>query len=63
MTSLSENLAEQKRWSELRKITMQVLERKKEIFGPKHPETLASINILAFFYTQQGLFRKAEKEW
>jgi Tetratricopeptide repeat len=40
---------------------MQVMEARKTVLGPEHPDTLISISNLAFTYWNQGRWTEAEK--
>jgi len=42
------------RWTEAEKMDMQVMETRKRVLGEEHPDTLTSMNNLAFTIQKQG---------
>ncbi|KAN0067668.1 hypothetical protein V8E54_014233 [Elaphomyces granulatus] len=51
----------QGRWTEAEKLDVQVMEARKTVLGPKHPDTLTSMHNLASTYRKQGRWTEAEK--
>src|ERR1700722_9504018 len=48
------------RWKEAEKLDVLVMETSKRIFGEEHPDTLMSMNNLAWTYRKQGRWKEAE---
>lgn len=48
-------------WREAEEILVRVMETKKQMLGPEHPDTLASMNNLASTYFGQGQLEEAEE--
>ena len=48
-------------WSTAAELVVQVMETRKRVLGPEHPNTLASMDHLAFTYQNQGRWQEAEK--
>ncbi|KAN0070712.1 hypothetical protein V8E54_010877 [Elaphomyces granulatus] len=51
----------QGRWAEAEKLFVQVLQTRKTVLGPEHPDILTSMNNLASTYWKQGRWTEAEK--
>ncbi|GMF97349.1 unnamed protein product [Aspergillus oryzae] len=49
------------RWKEAERLQVQVLELRKQVLGPEHPDTLTSIANLALTYRNQGRWKEAER--
>ncbi|PLB41714.1 violaceus kinesin [Aspergillus candidus] len=49
------------RWKEAEDLKLQVLQLRKQVLGPEHPETLTSMSNLAIIYQHQGQWKKAEE--
>ncbi|KAN0075017.1 hypothetical protein V8E54_007628 [Elaphomyces granulatus] len=49
------------RWTEVEKLSVQVMETRKTVLGPEHPDTLTSMHNLASTYRDQGRWTEAEK--
>ncbi|GLA56089.1 hypothetical protein AnigIFM63604_004385 [Aspergillus niger] len=49
------------RWKEAEELGVQVVELRKQVLGPEHPDTLTSISNLASTYWNQGRWKKAEE--
>ncbi|GLA09992.1 hypothetical protein AnigIFM60653_001131 [Aspergillus niger] len=49
------------RWKEAEELEVQVLELRKRVLGPEHPDTLASMSTLAWTYWYQGRWKEAEE--
>ncbi|KAN0066948.1 hypothetical protein V8E54_014872 [Elaphomyces granulatus] len=49
------------RWTEAEKLFVQVMETRKTLLGPEHPDTLTSMANLASTYRNQGRWTEAEK--
>ncbi|KDE75751.1 TPR repeat protein [Aspergillus oryzae 100-8] len=49
------------RWKEAERLQVQVLELRKQVLGPEHPDTLINIAGLASIYWNQGQWREAEE--
>ncbi|KAE8357567.1 hypothetical protein BDV27DRAFT_164399 [Aspergillus caelatus] len=49
------------RWKEAEELGIQEMELCKRVLGPKHPDTLSSVNNLALIYRNQGQWNKAER--
>ncbi|KAI2970177.1 hypothetical protein CBS147482_10909 [Aspergillus niger] len=49
------------RWKEVEELEVQVLELRKQVLGPEHPDTLASMSNLALTYWYQGQWKEAEE--
>ncbi|EHA26118.1 hypothetical protein ASPNIDRAFT_36453, partial [Aspergillus niger ATCC 1015] len=49
------------RWKEAEELEVQVLELRKQVLGPEHPDTLASMSDLAWTYGNQGRWKEAEE--
>ena len=49
------------RWKEAEVLQIQVLQLRKQLLGPKHPDTLTSMNNLALIYQNQGRWKEAEE--
>ncbi|KAH8724301.1 hypothetical protein GQ44DRAFT_618470, partial [Phaeosphaeriaceae sp. PMI808] len=47
------------RWKEAEELEVQVMETRKRVLGEEHPDTLTSMNNLAFTLKGQGLTNKA----
>ncbi|KAF2726595.1 HET-domain-containing protein [Polyplosphaeria fusca] len=47
------------RWTEAERLEVQVMETRKRVLGDEHPDTLISMNNLAFTFQGQGLYNKA----
>ncbi|KAF4616252.1 hypothetical protein G7Y89_g15154 [Cudoniella acicularis] len=52
---------EQGRSDEAEKLEVEVLDQRKEVLGPKHPDTIMAMANLALTWRQQGRFDEAEK--
>ncbi|KAI2885598.1 hypothetical protein CBS13152_7503 [Aspergillus niger] len=48
------------RWKEAEDLDMQVMESRKQVLGPEHPDTLTSMGNLASTYRNQGRWKEAE---
>ena len=48
------------RWKEAETLLIQVMKFRKKVLGPEHPDTLTSMNNLAFLYNNQGKYETAE---
>ncbi|KAE8380695.1 hypothetical protein BDV26DRAFT_279319 [Aspergillus bertholletiae] len=49
------------RWKEAEELGIQVMQLQKQVLGPEHPDTLASMGNLALTYTDQGRWKEAEE--
>ncbi|KAH7016330.1 uncharacterized protein B0I36DRAFT_337349 [Microdochium trichocladiopsis] len=54
MANLASTFWNQGRWDEAEKLEVEVMETRKEKFGPTHPDTLTIMNNLAFTWHAQG---------
>jgi tetratricopeptide (TPR) repeat protein len=61
MANLAVTYYEQKRWEEAEKLELQVVEARKRVLGPEHPDTLTSMHNLAYTYMGQGRRREAKQ--
>ena len=61
MANLAETYRNQGRLDEAEKLTVQVMEIRKEKLGADHPSTLTSMANLAETYGEQGRLDEAEK--
>ena len=52
--------ASQGRTEEAEPLLRETLQLRREVLGPRHPDTLQSINTLAFLYRSQGRHGEAE---
>ena len=59
--NLASTYRKQGRWAEAEKLDVQVVETRKTVLGPEHPDTLSSMSSLASTYRNQGRWREAEK--
>jgi tetratricopeptide (TPR) repeat protein len=48
------------RWKEAKTLLVQVMEFRKKVLGDEHPDTLGSMNNLAFLFGSQGKYEAAE---
>ncbi|PIG87103.1 kinesin light chain, partial [Aspergillus arachidicola] len=48
-------------WKEAEELEVQVIELRKQVLGPEHPDTLTSMNNLASIYWNQGRWKEAEE--
>jgi len=51
----------QGRWTEAEKLNVQVVQTRKQYFGPEHPDTLTSMKRPSIYYLNQGRWVAAEK--
>ncbi|TFK33887.1 P-loop containing nucleoside triphosphate hydrolase protein [Crucibulum laeve] len=54
-------LSENGNWTEAEKLQVEVMEKRQQLLGPAHPDTLTSIANLAATYSNQGNWNEAEK--
>jgi hypothetical protein len=54
MANLASTYRNQGRWKEAEELEVQVIETRKRVLGEKHPDTLTSMNNLAFTFKAQG---------
>ncbi|KAH7007845.1 Tetratricopeptide repeat-domain-containing protein [Microdochium trichocladiopsis] len=54
MANLASTYRNQGRWAEAESLDLQVMEIKKKVLGPEHPDTLTGINNLACTWKGQG---------
>jgi CHAT domain-containing protein len=60
LDNLAQNYAAQGRYGEAEPLLREALRARREVFGPRHPDTLASLNHLAELYLAQGRYDDAE---
>jgi hypothetical protein len=58
--TLALKYAGQGRWTEAEELHIQVVETRKRVLGPEHPDTLAIMSSLASTYLEQGKWNEAE---
>jgi putative hemolysin len=61
MANLASTYWNQGRWSDAKKIFVQVMETRRRVLGEEHPDTLTSMANLASTYCNQGRWAEAEK--
>ncbi|KAF2190316.1 HET-domain-containing protein [Zopfia rhizophila CBS 207.26] len=54
-------LYQEGRWNEAQRAFVQVMETRKRVLGPEHPDTLISMGNLASTYRNQGRWKEAEE--
>jgi Tetratricopeptide repeat len=59
MANLASTYRNQGRWKEAEKLEAQVMEMRKRVLGEEHPDTLTSMNNLAFTWKGKGHNDKA----
>jgi tetratricopeptide (TPR) repeat protein len=61
MAWMASTLRHQGRWAEAEELEVQVMETRKTILGPEHPDTLTNMTNLASTLRNQGRWTEAEK--
>jgi len=54
MANLASTYRHQGRWKEAEELDVQVVEKRKRVLGQEHPDTLTSMNNLAWTLKSQG---------
>ncbi|KAK3346489.1 Tetratricopeptide repeat-domain-containing protein [Lasiosphaeria hispida] len=60
MGNLASTYRSQGRWAEAEPLKVQVVEARKRVLGPEHPDTLDSMNNLAITWKDLGRLQDAE---
>jgi tetratricopeptide (TPR) repeat protein len=61
MSNLASTYRNQRRWKEAEELQVQVVETRKRILGPDHPDTLNSMANLSSIYQDQRRLKEAEE--
>ena len=60
MGNLAVTYLQQGKYEKARELELKVLDLRKEVLGPEHPDTLTSMGNVAVTYSRQGKYEDAE---